>query len=122
MKSTDFAFICAGVLLNALAQLGLKAATRDTGPMQLSRLGGEQLISVFATPVLWCALLAYAISVLVWIFALSRVPVGVAYPLLSMGYIVNIVLAWWLIGEVPNVQRLVGVGVIVLGVVLVARS
>ena len=49
-------------------------------------------------------------------------PVSQAYPLLSLGYVINIGLAWWLLGEVPNVQRVVGIGVIVAGVVLVARS
>jgi drug/metabolite transporter (DMT)-like permease len=34
----------------------------------------------------------------------------------------NIGLAWWLFGEVPNAQRVIGVGVIIAGVVLVARS
>jgi drug/metabolite transporter (DMT)-like permease len=31
-------------------------------------------------------------------------------------------LAWWLFGEAPNAQRVIGVGVIIAGVVLVARS
>lgn len=122
MKGTDFAIICCGVLLNAIAQLGLKAATRVTGPLQLAAGKWQQMLTVFYEPVLWGALAAYALSVLVWVFALSRVPVGQAYPLLSMGYIVNLALAWWLIGEVPTVQRIVGVAVIVFGVVLVARS
>jgi len=43
-------------------------------------------------------------------------------PLLSLGYVINVGLAWWLLGEVPNAQRVVGIGIIVLGVVLVARS
>jgi drug/metabolite transporter (DMT)-like permease len=34
----------------------------------------------------------------------------------------NIGFAWWLLGEVPNLQRVAGVAVIVLGVLLVARS
>jgi drug/metabolite transporter (DMT)-like permease len=73
-------------------------------------------------PQLWFALFAYGVSLLVWLIGLSRVPVSQAYPLLSMGYVLNIGLAWWLLGEVPNVQRVVGTGVIVAGVVLVARS
>ena len=59
---------------------------------------------------------------MVWIVGLSRVPVSQAYPLLSLGYVLNIGLAWWLFGEVPNAQRILGVGVIIVGVVLVARS
>lgn len=123
MKLADFAILSMGVLLNALAQLGLKAATRASGPMHLGGPNvGQQTLQVLAVPSLWWALLAYALSVGVWVIALSRVPVGQAYPLLSMGYIVNIGLAWWLIGEVPNAQRILGVGIIIAGVVLVARS
>jgi drug/metabolite transporter (DMT)-like permease len=36
--------------------------------------------------------------------------------------VINIGLAWWLLGEVPNAQRVAGVAVIVVGVILVARS
>lgn len=122
MKLADFAIISLGVLLNALAQLGLKAATRGVGPLRLVPGEWRQFLEVFAVPALWWALVAYGISVLVWIIGLSRVPVGQAYPLLSMGYLVNILLAWWLIGEVPNMQRVVGVGIIMVGVLLVARS
>ncbi|HVW70487.1 MAG TPA: EamA family transporter [Steroidobacteraceae bacterium] len=123
MKLADFGFLLCGVLLNAFAQLWLKAATRVSGPLVagdasvLSR--GLQLLAV---PSLWYALTAYGLSVVVWTVGLSRVPVSQAYPLLSLGYVLNIGLAWWLFGEVPNAQRVVGVGVIIAGVVLVARS
>ena len=57
-----------------------------------------------------------------WIVALSRVEVSVAYPLLSVGYVVNALMAMWLFGEVVTAQRWIGIGVILLGVTLVARS
>ena len=123
MKLSDFLILFCGVLLNALAQLGLKAATRVTGPLLATDSGvmrrGLELLGV---PSLWYALCAYGLSVIVWLVALSRVPVTQAYPLLSLGYVINIGLAWWLLGEVPNVQRVAGIGIIVLGVVVVARS
>jgi drug/metabolite transporter (DMT)-like permease len=123
MRLSSFAFLCGGVLLNALAQLGLKAATDATGPLvgagvpMLRR--GLELLSV---PWLWAALACYGLSIVVWLMGLSRVPVNQAYPLLSLGYVINIGLAWWLLGEVPNAQRVLGIAVIVCGVVLVARS
>jgi uncharacterized protein (DUF885 family) len=43
-------------------------------------------------------------------------------PQLSVGYIVNAVAAWMLFGESLTVQKLVGIGFIVIGVFLVARS
>ena len=123
MKPSDFAILFCGVLLNALAQLGLKAATRVTGPLvALDGTVWKKGLDLLAVPSLWYALCAYGLSVIVWLVGLSRVPVSQAYPLLSLGYVINIGLAWWLLGEVPNVQRVAGIGVIVLGVVLVARS
>ena len=123
MKLTDFSILFSGVLLNALAQLGLKAATRVTGPLLAGDAGlwqrGLQLLTV---PPLWYAILAYGLSLIVWLVGLSRVPVTQAYPLLSLGYVINIGLAWWLLGEVPTVQRVGGIAVIVVGVILVARS
>ena len=123
MRLTDFAILFCGVLLNALAQLGLKAATRVSGPLIVTDAGvWQRALELLVVPSLWYALVAYGLSVIVWLVGLSRVPVSQAYPLLSLGYIINIGLAWWLLGEVPNVQRVAGIGVIVLGVVLVARS
>jgi drug/metabolite transporter (DMT)-like permease len=123
MKVTDFSFLLCGVLLNAFAQLGLKAATRVSGPLLAGDAGlMNRAMLLVAVPSLWYALAAYGLSVVVWIVGLSRVPVSQAYPMLSLGYVLNIGLAWWLFGEVPNAQRVIGVGVIVAGVVLVARS
>lgn len=122
MRLSDFLIIGCGVLLNAMAQLGLKTATLATGPLQLSSQGWRRVFEVFAVAPFWWALAAYGASVLIWVFGLSRVPVGQAYPLLSLGYVINIGFAWWLLGEVPNAQRVAGVLVIVVGVVLVARS
>jgi multidrug transporter EmrE-like cation transporter len=123
MKLTDFGVLLCGVLLNAFAQLWLKAATRVSGPLIATDASVmDKALKLLSVPSLWFALTAYGVSVIVWIVGLSRVPVSQAYPLLSLGYVLNIGLAWWLFGEVPNVQRVVGVGVIIVGVVLVARS
>jgi multidrug transporter EmrE-like cation transporter len=123
MKLADFGVLLCGVLLNAFAQLWLKAATQVTGPMVTTdgNLMGQAL-KLLAVPPFWYALSAYGVSVIVWTVGLSRVPVSQAYPLLSLGYVLNIGLAWWFFAEVPNATRVVGVAVIIVGVVLVARS
>jgi drug/metabolite transporter (DMT)-like permease len=123
VKLADFSILFCGVVLNAFAQLGLKNATNATGPL----LAGDGAIlkrglELLAVPSLWLAVGAYGLSLVVWIVGLSRVPVSQAYPLLSLGYVLNVGLAWWLLGELPSVQRVAGIGVILFGVVLVARS
>ena len=45
-----------------------------------------------------------------------------AYPLLSLGYIVNAIGALYFLGETMSAQRLVAVGVFMVGVALLARS
>ncbi|MGZ5008896.1 MAG: SMR family transporter, partial [Methylobacter sp.] len=73
-------------------------------------------------PFLWIGLICYGISVIVWILALSRVDVSIAYPMLSMGYVVNAFAAWQLFGETMNPTRLIGIGIVLLGVYVLARS
>lgn len=123
MTPITFSLLLAGVLLNAGAQLLLKAGTNRVGGFEFTwaNVGpvGAQLV---ANPPIVAGLACYVVSVVVWILALSRVPVSVAYPMLSLGYVVNAFAAWWLFGEALAAQKLVGIAFIVVGVVLVARS
>jgi multidrug transporter EmrE-like cation transporter len=119
----SFSLILTGVLLNAAAQLLLKAGTMRVGHFEFSADNilpvGWQLAS---QPHILAGLGCYVVSVVVWIMALSRVPVSIAYPMLSIGYVVNAFAAWWLFGESLAAQKLIGIGFIVVGVWLVARA
>jgi multidrug transporter EmrE-like cation transporter len=53
--------------------------------------------------------------------ALSRVPVSIAYPMLSIGYVVSAIAAYFLFGEALGVTRWLGIGFIVVGVWLISR-
>ncbi len=123
MNVTSFSLIIFGVLLNAVAQLALKAGVRDLGPIGLSM---DQVmptsLRLMGEPYLWTGLVLYAISVVVWILALSRVDVSIAYPMLSLGYVVNAFAAYWLFGEVLTPMRLAGIGIIIVGVYVLTRG
>ena len=122
MSLQSFLLILTGVLLNAVAQLALKASVRDHGAIDLGAGALPAAVAVAAEPALWLGLFCYGVSVVVWILALSRVDVSIAYPMLSIGYIVNAFAAWALFGEALTPLRLLGIGVIVLGVFILARS
>jgi multidrug transporter EmrE-like cation transporter len=123
MKMLEFALILCGVLLNAFAQLLLKAGVRQLGHFDFSLDNTWPVASALATnfPIIG-GLCCYVFSVVVWILALSRVEVSMAYPMLSIGYVINAGLAWYLFGEAVGPQRLAGIAVIIVGVVIVARS
>jgi multidrug transporter EmrE-like cation transporter len=119
----SFGLVLAGVLLNAAAQLLLKAGTNRIGEFVFSLDNLAPIAAkVAASPPILAGLGCYGVSVVVWIMALSRVPVSIAYPMLSIGYVVNAMAAWWLFGESLTMQKLVGIGFIIVGVFLVARS
>lgn len=123
MNPLTFSLVLAGVLLNAAAQLLLKAGTNRIGAFSFALQNIVPIGTQIATsPHVLAGLGCYVVSVVVWILALSRVPVSVAYPMLSIGYIVNAIAAWALFGESLTAQKLVGIGFIVVGVVLVGRS
>ena len=115
--------ILLGVLLNAAAQLFLKEGMRRIGhfdfvwsnlvPITLQVAGNIFILG---------GLLCYVISVAVWLLVLSRVEVSYAYPLLSVGYIVNAVAGYYLFQENLSVTRISGIAIICVGVYFVTKS
>ena len=83
---------------------------------------GSLVASVAFQPFILAGLTYYFFSVGIWIVALSRVDVSMAYPMLFIGYVVNAVAARYLFGEALTVTRLLGIAVIILGVVIISRS
>ncbi len=123
MNSLSFALVITGVLLNAAAQLLLKAGTNAVGHFEFHL---ENLVPIAVKlgfePHILGGMACYAVSLIVWIMALSRVPVSIAYPMLSIGYVINAFVAWHWFGEALSAQKLAGIGFVVVGVYLVARS
>ncbi len=123
MNLSTFGFIFTGICLNAVAQLLLKAGTKAVGAIHLSMDNWLPIGIKLATqwPIIG-GLTCYVLSVVVWIIGLSRVDVSIAYPMLSLGYVVNAIGAWYFLGEAISMQRIIAIAVILLGVALLARA
>lgn len=123
MNPVSFSLILAGVLLNAGAQLLLKAGTNAIGQFEFSAANIVPVgMKLALEPHIMGGVACYVVSLVVWIMGLSRVDVSIAYPMLSIGYVLNALAAWYLFGESVSAQKLVGISFIVAGVYLVARS
>lgn len=123
MNTINFILILSGVLLNATAQLFLKAGTNALGTLAIEP--GSLIFSIFKIvfqPSIFSGLVCYVFSVAIWIVALSKVPVSVAYPMLSIGYVVNAFAAWYLFGEIISTQKIIGISIIIVGVYFVSKS
>ncbi|WP_202914371.1 4-amino-4-deoxy-L-arabinose-phosphoundecaprenol flippase subunit ArnF [Buttiauxella sp. 3AFRM03] len=110
------------VLLVTCAQLMMKWAMMALPPIDRPR----ELFSAFwgispGAEILVIGLLAYVCSMACWFMALRRVALSKAYPLLSLSYVLVWAAAIWLpwLHERFSAGKLVGVGVIFIGLLLV---
>lgn len=114
-------FIC--VVLNITSQLLLKMGMNGIGFFEYN---ASSLISVglrvATNPGIIFGLFLYALSFVLWLVVLSRLEVSLAYPLLSIGYIIMPFVSYLFLGEALPISRLLGICVIIVGVFLVSRS
>jgi len=126
---TTYLLVLLGMLLNVAAQVALKWATLGltSGPAAPSgtRLS---LASIAADPVRvalngWflVGVALYALSVVNWLVVLDRMALSVAYPLMSLGYILTLVIGVLVFKEPISASRVLGVVVIIAGVILISR-
>lgn len=114
VPSSAFAWLSASVLLVSVAQLSLKYA------MQLWPLASNTELVSFLLP-LGAGLSCYALSVGCWLVTLRHLPLNLAYPLLSLSYLLVYVSAVWLpvFNEVFSMRRFAGVVLLIVGIILV---
>ena len=112
-----------GILLNVCAQLFLKSASGpirsqlDLRPISLETIL-QVALSAFSNIPLLAGLGCYVVSVILWIIVLGKVPVNVAYPMQSGGYVVAAGIAFVVFGERLSPVQIVGLCAIIFGVIL----
>ena len=124
MNATIFLLALVSVALNAFAQISLK---KTMLAVSVSGLGAKPVIfSLFLSiGTNWWFLLGmscYAISIGLWMLVLSKVEVSLAYPLLSIGYVIAAAIGYFYLGESLNNWRILGIAVICLGIFIISQS
>ncbi|MFG6655785.1 4-amino-4-deoxy-L-arabinose-phosphoundecaprenol flippase subunit ArnE [Scandinavium sp. M-37] len=109
---TTFALLLAS-LLSCVGMLCQKQATR---PAKSGRRGPHL--------VLWLglALLALGFGMALWLVVLQRLPVGIAYPMLSLNFVWVTLAARFIWHEPVSQRHWLGVGLIILGIVILGGS
>ncbi|PAF46405.1 hypothetical protein BKH41_09245 [Helicobacter sp. 12S02232-10] len=105
------------VALNAFAQLFIKKGMTTLGELHLSL---ELILKSLANIYLWGGLFCYGISVLTWMIVLSKVNVSIAYPFLSLGFILTAILAYFIFGEPLDFNKIIGIIFICVGLVFLS--
>jgi multidrug transporter EmrE-like cation transporter len=111
------------VTLNASAQLLLRSGLQsiEGGIVSLQQFLAL-LPRILTSPWVIGGFAGYGLSVALWLVVLSKVPVSVAYPLQSMGFILVALFAHLLLKESLTPTKLLAILTIVAGVFLLARA
>jgi multidrug transporter EmrE-like cation transporter len=120
----SLAIVLVSVGLATAGHLTLKAAMNDVG-----RIGAVQVTAVGQTvtkavrePKLWGGLFLFGFSALLWLVALSRVELSIAYPFAGLSYVAIVLISRYALHESVPPMRWLGVGLIALGIAIVGLS
>jgi undecaprenyl phosphate-alpha-L-ara4N flippase subunit ArnE len=73
------------------------------------------------SPWLWLALVALGLGLLVWLLVLQRLEVGIAYPMLSLNFVLITLVARFVFHENIDRRHWMGVALVIGGVVLLGQ-
>ena len=110
--------ILLSVGLNAAAQLLLRFAMRSGLPTDLSPVA--TLLDIGLRPGIIGGLSCYGLSLLLWIYVLSKTDASFAYPFLGLGFVIVAIAGYALLGEPMSARKILGTLVIAGGVIIVA--
>jgi len=116
-----YGIVVFSVTFNAMAQLLLRMAMVDFNTASPSQPLASRMLALAFSPLLIGGLVLFGFSILAWLVVLSRLPVSIAYPMASLGYVVAALLGVVFLREPVHVLQIVGIVVICLGVGLIAR-
>ncbi len=116
-------FVLGAVLLNTVGQIVMKAGATSLASLNFTFSSLPQVFwAILKSPLMISALVLYGLSAVVWIMALSKMDLSQAYPMTSIGYILTALIGVMAFGEVMTLNRLIGLGLILIGVLVLARG
>ncbi len=115
--------ILASALLNAAAQVFLKLGVQQVGNCAFSSAFYLQMgLHFFKNPFIFMGVGCYGISLLCWLRALFEVDLSYGVPLLSLSYVLTALAGVLFFQETLGVPRILGIGLILGGIYLVAKT
>lgn len=76
----------------------------------------ESVIKTLFSPYVFIGFVTYGISSIIWLFVLQKFPLSVAYPALSLTYLVIVILSFLFLKEPITSIKIAGILLIILGV------
>ena len=118
MTLREFGLFLVSILAAVGGQFFLKKGALRLGSVNSSNVVSH-VLSIFTTPELLLGLSFYASSAVLYILLLTRVKLSVVGPAVALSYIFSVLIGYFIFHEAIPLSRVVGLGFIAAGVVLV---
>lgn len=119
----NFFLVLSAVLLGSTGQLFLKNGVNKVGQFnQLNEGVFSLFIRIFSQPSVLIGVSLYVISFFVWLFAISKVDISQAYPMLAIGLAANAIGAHFILGEPLGAFKITGIFFIAIGTYFIAQN
>jgi len=115
-------YLLISITLNVFGQFFIKYGINKIGEnLQNYRLV-MKIYHLFTYPYIILGLFFYVISAFFWITALSKIELSIAYPMLSLGYILIMLISFFFLKEEINYYKILGTFFIILGIILIQKN
>ncbi len=117
------AILIVGLCFSVAGELMLKGGMNKAGVLSLhpdNLLAG--LWRTFTTPLVLIGFVSVFLASIFWLSVISRIPLSLAYPMMSLSYVVVVAASALLFREQITPSRVLGVAIIIAGVYVVYRS
>lgn len=123
MSSIVYLLVLISVCTMSGAQLLLKKGLQIVPfPSGLSELASF-FVKAFSNGYILTAIFLVVVTALCWMLAVSKAEhLSQLYPFMAISYVLVALFSWWLFDEGVTIARWMGIALICVGVVLVARS
>ncbi len=118
-KLTAYGFVLVTILFTVLGQILIKWQAAQVGSFPAgwtARL--TFFLGVMLNPWIVAGLACAVVAACAWILAMTKLPISVAYPMMSLTYPLVMLISWQLLGETLSTGRILGVLFILAGVAL----
>ncbi len=108
------------IIMGVSAQILMKYGMESVG--HINNLFSIKIIYMFLNIFVLSGIISYLISMFFWINVLSKIDLSAAYPFVSIGIILTVLLAAVMLSEKITVQRWVGIFIIIIGVYIIVST
>jgi len=116
MTFTVIMLLCLAIVMEIAREVLFKIAANKSENEPKAK---NYLVGLFGAPLVWLGFACWGIELIAWIQVLSRMPLSVAFPMMSVCYVGLIIASKYVLKEKVSGKKWLGVVLITAGVALI---